>query len=355
VDQPATFPASVSGGKANLVMAAEYRPTGVERLTARVRSDSPLAKEISVPEEQNIVGKVVVITGASSGFGRGAAVKLAAMGAQVVLAARRGDILESLAEEISQSGGTAVAVSMDVSVSDDVARLRQTALDRFGRIDVWINNVGIGALGLFWDIPVEDHARLVDVNLKGLIYGAHAALRQFVGQGHGTLINVGSIDSEVPLAYQASYAATKAAVLSLSRTLNEELRLTGNESIKVGTIMPWAVDTPWWTHAANYTGKAPRMAAMDDPEIVVDAIVSACVNPAEEQPVGWKAHSANASHHLMPDLTERLSANIAHTEIGKAIPIPSTTGSIYQPSPEGATVDGGIRERMKQEDAMARS
>jgi len=72
--------------------------------------------------------------------------------------------------------------------------------------------VGVGALGPFWDIPIEDHARLVDVNLKGLIYGAHIALWQFWAQGGGTLINVGSMDSEVPLAYQASYAATKAAV-----------------------------------------------------------------------------------------------------------------------------------------------
>ena len=95
------------------------------------------------------------------------------------------------------------------------------------------------------------------MNLKGLIYGAHIAFWQFWAQGGGTLINVGSMDSEVPLAYQASYAATKAAVLSLSRSLTEELRLAGNEAIKIGTIMPCAVDTPWWTHAANYSGHAP--------------------------------------------------------------------------------------------------
>src|SRR5690606_3061949 len=109
----------------------------------------------------------------------------------------------------------------------------------FGQIDIWINNVGIGALGLFWDIPIEAHARVIDVNLKGLIYGAHEALRHFIAQGYGTLINIGSIDSEVPLAYQSSYAASKAGVLSLGRSLNQELRLAGHDRIKVGTIMPW--------------------------------------------------------------------------------------------------------------------
>lgn len=93
--------------------------------------------------------------------------------------------------------------------------------------------------------PIEDQARVIDINLKGLMYGAHAAITQFLRQGQGVLVNVGSIDSEVPLAYQVTYAATKAAVLSKSRSLNQELRLAGHsDSIKVATIMPWAVDTP---------------------------------------------------------------------------------------------------------------
>src|SRR5690554_669476 len=293
---------------------------------------------------------VVVIAGASSGFGRGAAQKLAAQGARVVTAARRKSMLDDLVTEIETAGGTAVAVETDVSEPADIARLVEEALTRVGRIDVWVNNVGVGAIGYFWDIPVEDHARLVDVNLKGLIYGAHAALRQFRAQGYGTLINVGSIDSETPLALQNTYAATKAAVLSLSRTLNQELRLAGEADIKVGTIMPWAVDTPWWSHAANYTGHAPRMAMMDDPQIVIDAIVKACIHPEEEQPVGWKAKGSDIMHHVFPDLTERLSADIAKAESVKAMSAPNTTGALYEPMSDGLTIDGHIRERMRQED-----
>ena len=298
---------------------------------------------------------VVVIAGASSGFGRGAAAILGREGARVVVAARRSAMLESLVQEIEAGGGQALAVETDVSDPAQVARLKDQAIERFGRIDVWINNVGVGAIGYFWDIPIEDHARVVDVNLKGLIYGAHVALNQFLAQGYGVLINTGSIDSETPLALQNTYASTKAAVLSLSRILNEELKLANQAEIRVGTIMPWAVDTPWWTHAANYSGHAPRMALMDDPELVVDAIVKACLDPKEEQPVGWKAKGSDLSHHLMPKMTERISAKLSKAEAEKASFMPDTTGAIHAPTDDGMTLDGGIRERMRAEDARGSS
>jgi short-subunit dehydrogenase len=298
----------------------------------------------------NLRDMVVVIVGASSGFGRGAAVKLAAEGAVVVIAARRKNMLDEMVLDIQGAGGRAVAVEADVSDPGQVAEIAAVAIQRHGKIDVWINNVGVGAIGYFWDIPIEDHSRLVDVNLKGLIYGAHAALRQFKVQGYGTLINTGSIDSEVPLALQNTYAATKAGVLSLSRSINEEPRLAGMHEVKVGTIMPWAVDTPWWDHAANYTGHEPRMAMMDDPEIVVNAIVSACLDPKEERPVGWKAKASDMSHHLMPDFTERMSASIAKKESDKGGRRSTHTGAIYTPMHDGKGVEGGIRARMKRED-----
>lgn len=294
---------------------------------------------------------VVVIAGASSGFGRGAAVKLGAQGAKVVVAARRKFMLDDVVQEIEASGGSALAVETDVSDPAQVSALAAAAVGAFGRVDVWINNVGIGAIGYFWDIPIEDHARVVDVNLKGLIFGAHVALNQFRRQGYGTLINTGSIDSETPLALQNTYASTKAAVLSLSRILNEELKLAGEDEIRVGTIMPWGVDTPWWTHAANYTGHAPRLALLDDPQIVVDAIVHACLDPKEEQPVGWKAKGSDISHHVAPKLTEWMSAKLSKAEAEKASPMPASQGAIHAPVDDGMTIGGGIRERMRQEDA----
>lgn len=301
---------------------------------------------------KNVRNAVIVVTGASSGFGRGAAVALAKQGAKVVIAARRSELLEEVVDEIRAVGGNALAISTDVSSEDQVERLARWTVAAHKRIDVWVNNVGVGAIGYFWEIPVNVHARLVDVNLKGLIYGAHAALNQFIHQDGGTLINVGSIDSEVPLALQNTYAATKAAVLSLSRSLNEELRLSGRaDRIRVATIMPWAVDTPWWTHAANYTGHAPRMIAMDDPSLVVEAIVKACTDPKEETPVGVKATMSDLSHHLSAELTERMTAAISKRESQKGTEVTDTEGTLFTPMEAGRTVDGGIRERMKREDA----
>lgn len=311
---------------------------------------------IRTSEAQRLAGRTYVVLGASSGFGRGVATELAAHRANVVVAARRTDLLEEVATEARARGGQALVVTVDASQPDQVERLAREAVGRFGRIDAWINIAGVGAIGRFWDIPVADHARVVDVNLNGVIYGSHAALRQFRTQGFGVLVNMGSVESEIPLAYHASYAATKAGVLALDRALNEELRLNGPRGVKVATIMPWAVDTPFWSHTANYSGGTPRMAMLDDPSIVVNAIIRSTLRPREEVPVGWKAQGANWSHHVLPDLTERIAADIAHRyQIETAPPAPPTFGSLHTPLPEGRAVVGGARARMKAEDAARKA
>lgn len=302
-------------------------------------------------DAHRIAGRTYVIVGASSGFGRGAAAVLGRSGANVVLAARRADLLEEIAAEIRRTGGRAAVVPTDVAAPDQVEALAQAAERQFGRIDVWMNIAGVGAVGRFWDIPVADYSRLVDVNLKGVIYGSHVALRRFVAQRSGTLVNMGSVESEVPLAYHATYAATKAGVLSLGRSLNQEIRHAGlSKSVKVATVMPWAVDTPFFRHTANYSGHADRMILLDRPDKVVRALVQASLHPREEIPVGWKARMADTSHHLLPDLTERLAADIHRAEIAKGTPAAPTSGSVHAPMTEGRGVEGGVRARMKAED-----
>lgn len=296
--------------------------------------------------------RTYVVTGASSGFGRGVSELLGREHANVVLAARRADVLEEVAQEIRASGGQALVVATDVADPQQVARLAQAALARFGRIDVWINNASVGALGRFEEVPIADHARIVDVNFKGVIYGSHAAMRQFKQQGFGTLVNLGSVESQIPLAYHSSYAATKAATWALGRTLNEEIRLAGlKHRISVVTVMPWAVDTPFWQHAANYTGHKGRMAMMDGPEKVVQAIVWSSLHPREEVAVGWKAQAASTLHTIVPDLVEEVSANIVHAEMLKGSPQASGSGAVHRPLPEGTGVSGDVRKRMKAEDA----
>jgi NADP-dependent 3-hydroxy acid dehydrogenase YdfG len=171
---------------------------------------------------KRIPGRTYVIVGASSGFGKGVALRLGKERANVVLAARRTELLEQIATDIRTAGGNPLVVTTDVSKAEDVDALAKAAVGRFGRIDVWMNVAGVGAIGRFWEIPVQDYSRLIDTNVKGVIYGSHAALLQFIAQGQGTLVNVGSVDSEVPLAYQSVYAASKASVLSLARSVNQE-------------------------------------------------------------------------------------------------------------------------------------
>jgi short-subunit dehydrogenase len=298
-----------------------------------------------------MVRRTFVVTGASSGFGRGVALKLGSYGSNVVLAARRKEVLEEVAAQVRATGGTPLVVTMDVSKPGDIERLASAALRRFGQVDVWINNAGVGAIGRFEDVPLRDYDRVIDVNLKGVVYGSHTAMRLFRQQGFGTIVNISSVEGEVPLAYQAIYSASKHAVNGLGAALNQELRLNNLDGIKVVTVMPWAADTPFFEHTANYSGGTPRMVLLDDPRKVVDAIVWASIHPTKEVAVGWKAQAAVTAHRLLPDLTEHIAGDIYHrVQIETAPPAPPTSGTLHQPMRSGTAVEGGVRERMRQED-----
>lgn len=296
--------------------------------------------------------KVVVIAGASSGFGKGVALELADQGANLVLAARRTELLEELARECQQRGAKgAVVMTTDVSDEAQVRRLAQTAVERFGSIDVWINMAGVGALGRFEEIPLEDHHRLLDVNLKGVVNGSYYAMQQFRRQGSGVLINIASVAGRVPFPYYSSYVASKHAVIGLGAALNQELRLNGERNIHVSTINPFAADTPWFDHAANYSGHKARQIMLDPPQKVIDSIVVATVRPKPEVSVGYKAKMSVASHRIAKGLTERMVGNLNHKVLIKdSPPMASTRGTLYQPMLEGETVDGGVRQRLSEGD-----
>jgi len=299
--------------------------------------------------QKKISGKTYVIIGSSSGIGRGVAQELGKYKANVVLAARRTDLLEEIADTIRKYGGNAITVTMDISKPEDLQRVADAAIKQYSKIDVWINMAGVAAIGRFWEVPVEDQARVIDVNLKGHLYGSRVAIQQFIKQREGVLINMGSIESEIPLAYQISYAASKAGVRSLGLALNQELRLNGYNKIKVVTIEPWAVDTPLWRHAANYSGVEPKMLLMDEPDKVVNTVLRKSLRPKKIVPVGWKGKGASFIANVFPRFTEWFSANLSQKyqmEMGPEAP--DTKGSIYKPMPEGRGIDDGANERMKQ-------
>jgi short-subunit dehydrogenase len=307
--------------------------------------------KLSKASQRKTNGRTFVITGASSGFGRGVAVQLGHYGANVVIAARRTDVLEEVAREIISAGGKALVVTTDVSSATDMQKLADAAIQTFGKIDVWINNAGVASVGPFWDVPVEDHARVVDVNLKGVIYGSHIAIKIFMKQGSGVLINTGSVESEVPVAYHSSYAATKAGIRTLTNTLYQELRYAGfKKKIRVVTVLPWAADTPFFVNGGNHSGGTLRAAAFDDPQKVVNTIIYASLYRNRELPAGGKARTAYRLHHVFPHFTERLAAAMGYYyQIKTAPPAPHTSGNLFETRSTGTGVEGGVRERMKKE------
>ena len=296
---------------------------------------------------QDLNGKVVVITGASSGFGKGAARKFAAAGASVVLAARRGQLLEDLARECEAAGGHALAVPTDVSKQADVEALAQAAVAQFGRVDVWVNNAGGGALGRFEEVPLADHVQVIETDLLGTLYGSYAAMRQFREQGSGILINVASVIGKVPAPYFASYAAAKHGVVGLSGSLRQELEETKLAGVHICTVMPTSMDTPFFEHAANYTGhQAVPIPPVYDPQEVIDVIVRLATEPQDEVTVGNAGTLTALFHNLTPHLTEGMMGKQTHTALmKKADPAPDTEGSLRVPSDGGTEVTGGWREK----------
>jgi NADP-dependent 3-hydroxy acid dehydrogenase YdfG len=183
-----------------------------------------------------IAGKVVVVTGASSGLGEAAARLLSARGAKLVLGARRRDRIEALAVEL----GEAVAVPTDVVIRADVEALVAAAVERFGRIDVMLNNAGIMPNAPIAKLLVEDWDRVIDVNIKGMLYGVAAALPHFQGQKSGHFINVSSVAGHKVRTGSAVYAGTKSAVRMISEGLRQEVKPW---NIRPTIISPGAVAT----------------------------------------------------------------------------------------------------------------
>ena len=190
--------------------------------------------------DTNITGRVVVITGASSGLGEATARHLAERGATVVLGARRADRLKALVDEITRAGGTASAVATDVTDSAQVQALVDTAVERYGGIDVMLNNAGIMPHSPLERRKIDDWNRTIDINIKGVLYGIAAALPHMQRQKSGHIINVSSVAGHKVGKGNAVYAATKTAVRVLSEGLRQEVKPW---NLRTTIISPGAVAT----------------------------------------------------------------------------------------------------------------
>jgi short-subunit dehydrogenase len=287
--------------------------------------------------------RVVVITGASSGFGRGAAVKFAAAGAKVVLAARRKRLLKQVADECREAGGEALVVETDVSSSSDVEDLASRAIAKFGKIDVWVNNAGVGTVARFDETPLEEHEQVIQTNLMGTVYGSYVALQQFRERERGVLINVGSFAGKIAAPYLSSYSASKFGVRGLGMALREELEANGEDGIHVCTVMPVSMDTPFFEHAANHSGKPVEpIPPVYDPQKVVDVIYECALDPEDEVVVGPAGKLASLGERIAPRLTRKQMGKQAHkAQMKQTKSAPDKSGSVFKPMDSGDGVYGG--------------
>ena len=285
-------------------------------------------------------GKVVVVTGASSGAGRSIAMAVAKEGAQVVLAARRLEALQEVAEEIRSLGGSAIAIKTDVKEMLDVYQLAKETVKQFGAIDVWINNAGVLSAGQFDDIPAEVNEDVIRTNLLGYIHGAQAVLPIFKQQGYGTLINNISVGGWFATPYMAAYCASKFGLRGFFEAVKGELK--DYPTIHICDLYPGFLDTPGIQHAANYTGKYLRPAPpVYDPANVAKAVVRLIQQPKEKKIIGSSSLFLKTAFTLFPRLSRNITASLIQTYLQKADESETTSGNILQPVDFGTGVYGG--------------
>lgn len=225
-----------------------------------------------------IKDKVIAITGASSGIGEAAALLLAKRGAKLVLGARREDRLKALSARIADAGGDAIYAVTDVRQRADVTALVDLACTHYGRLDVLINNAGVGLISPLDELRVEDWDEMIDVNIKGTLYGIAAALPVFRRQGAGHIVNTLSTSGLRIVPQQSVYAGTKNAV----RAISEGLRQEAGDTLRVTIISPGFVRTDFADAMTNPEMKAQTLAARDKMAISPDAIARAMAFAIEQ-------------------------------------------------------------------------
>lgn len=249
---------------------------------------------------------MVAITGASSGIGRAAALRLARRGATLALCARSEAALAEVAAECEGAGAQTLHRGLDVSDEEAVEAFAAATVERFGRLDVWVNNASTIAYGPFEEIPSEVFRQVIETNLLGQVHGARAALRRFRAQESGVLINMSSVWGRVSTPQVSPYIVSKNAVRALSECLAGELADAGD--IHVATMAPQAVDTPIFEHAANYSGRRARpIPPVLDPEEVAHGIELCAENPKREVNYGRSGRLLQILYSLAPPLYRRLA------------------------------------------------
>ncbi|MEH3108331.1 MAG: SDR family oxidoreductase [Sphingomonas fennica] len=283
----------------------------------------------------------IVITGASSGIGAATAIAFAERGARLVLAARGREGLEDIAARCRIAGGEAHVAVVDTTDAAAVADLAEKARVTLGGIDLWFSNVGVGVLGRFTDVPIADHARVIDVNLTSHMNDAHAVLPIFLAQDRGIWVNMISLAGFVATPYSAAYSASKFGLKGFSQSLRGEL--SKRPGIHICDIYPTFIDTPGVAHAGNYTGARlkPPPGAMP-PEAVAKAVVRLAFHPRHSTTIGMPTAALKLAQMFVPNLAPAVMNGFldkwtADTERG-----PNGSGSIHEHKGDGGALTSGF-------------
>lgn len=285
--------------------------------------------------------QVVVIVGASSGIGRGAAIAFAKRGAKVAIAARNHAGLASLLDEIVREGGDAIAIPADVADFEQVQAIAQKTVEAFGRIDTWVHNAAAGMVARFDDMTVEEFRRVIDVTLMGQVYGAKVAIPYLQRSGQGSFISISSMEGRRALPLQSAYSTAKHGVEGFLESLRVELK-HANANINVTSIKPAVINTPFYNHARTKLGVKPTgIPPYYDPRLVSDAILHAAEHPTRDYIVGDVGRILDLTQRLSPELLDSVLATIGFrgqkTEDKKD---PQDPDNLFEPMSGYEQVDG---------------
>ena len=288
--------------------------------------------------------QVIVITGASSGIGLATAEAAAKEGARLVLASRSGQTLDQVCQRIKDNGGQAIYVIADVADRQQVQRIAESALQKFGRIDTWINDAGLSIYGRLDEVGEEDSRRLFDINFWGVVNGSLVALPHLKREG-GALINVGSEVSEAVVPLQGMYSASKHAVKGFTDALRVEVEEIDEAPVSITLIQPTAVDTPFPQHARNYMDEEPKLPTPQiEPEKVAEAILKAAVKHERDVKVGAGAVLNTTLGKIAPGLGDKMAAKQADRQQYHEPPR-NPEGTLYKAGEEGRTHGSGGVEK----------
>ncbi|MFW7377561.1 MAG: SDR family oxidoreductase [Oligoflexus sp.] len=293
--------------------------------------------------KRKLKDSVVVITGASSGIGRAAAMDFARRGASLVLASRSQEQLDALASDCRRFGAEVLALATDVSQIEEVEHLAKKAIEEFEHIDVWVNNAGVTLFGRIDEVPYKDYRKVIETNLLGYIHGARAVIPHFREQGHGVLINNSSMIGKVGSPYLSAYVVSKFGIVGLSESLRQELR--DSPGIKVCTVLPASIDTPLFQHAANYTGRSIKpLSPIYDADMVAQEIVRLSRHPEREVYVGESGLMMGIMRQLLPGIAEKMIARQVEKDHFTDSPAENSSGNLYEPKPQWSGSSGQWRE-----------